>query len=153
MRNLETPDVPIQDLEDAPYAGQPMRLCIHERDFELGNWIEENIVKAIEQSRKIILVISNNFLESNWCRFELEIARMQSLERGRNLVVPILLEDVSMERMPVGLQWIVRKHTYIEWNGNTGDHEEFWIRLKEVLANVENNSFSCECGRTVLNLQ
>ena len=78
---------------------------------------------------------------------------MQSLERGRNLVVPILLEDVSMERMPVGLQWIVRKHTYIEWNDNTDAHAEFWIRLKEVLANVENNSFSCECGRTVLNLQ
>ena len=129
---------------------QPMRLCIHERDFELGNWIEENIVTAIEQSRRILLVVSNHFLNSNWCRFELEMARMHSMERGRNIVVPILLEDVPFEEMPASLQLIIRKHTYIEWKPEAENHEEFWDRLTDVMSNVENNAFVCECGRAVV---
>ena len=42
--------------EDAPPCGEygdgvTFRLCIHERDFELGNGIEENILNAIQSSR------------------------------------------------------------------------------------------------------
>ena len=150
--NLETSGEQQGD-ENPDAIREPMRLCIHERDFQLGNWIEENIVTAIEQSRQIILVVSNHFLESKWCRFELEVARMQSLERGRNLIVPILLEDVSLENMPASLQFIVRKHTYIEWKGNEELRGEFWRRLTDVLSNMENNVFRCECGRTTYDSQ
>ena len=150
--NLEAPGEQGGD-ETSDGIREPMRLCIHERDFQLGNWIEENIVTAIEQSRQIILVVSNHFLESNWCRFELEVARMQSLERGRNLIVPILLENVSLEIMPASLQFIVRKHTYIEWKEDEVLHGEFWRRLTEVLSSMENNVFRCECGRTTQDLQ
>ena len=145
ITHMETPNN--DDSEHNDLFRKPMRLCIHERDFELGNWIEENIVTAIEQSRRIILVISSNFLNSNWCRFELEMARMHSMERGRNIVVPILMGNVAFEDMPASLQLIVRKHTYIEWKEETGDHEEFWDRLRDVLSNVEDNAFVCECGR------
>ena len=42
--------------EDVPPCGEcgdgvTFRLCIHERDFELGNGIEENILNAIQSSR------------------------------------------------------------------------------------------------------
>ena len=145
ISHLESPMLDGRD--DLPFSRKKMHLCVHERDFEPGKWIEENIVTAIEQSRSVLVVISKNFLNSNWCRFELEMARMQSMERGSNIVIPILMEDVSFEEMPGSLRMIVRKHTYIEWKEETGDHEEFWERLADVLSNVEKNTFVCECGR------
>ena len=60
--NLETSGEQRGD-ENPDAIREPMRLCIHERDFQLGNWIEENIVTAIEQSRQIILVVSSHFWE------------------------------------------------------------------------------------------
>ena len=126
-----------------------LRLCIHQRDFELGNSIEENILTAMEQSKKVILVVSHSFVQSNWCKFEMEIARMQSLERGRNLVVPIMLQPVRMEEMTASLKWMVRRHTYIEWKEDSSGQEEFWKRLRRVLRDPGLESWICECGRTV----
>ena len=116
ITHLETPNN--DDSENDEMFRKPMRLCIHERDFELGNWIEENIVIAIERSRRIILVISSNFLNSNWCRFELEMARMHSMERGRNIVVPILMGNVAFGDMPASLQMIVRNTIHRMERGN-----------------------------------
>ena len=59
------------------------QLCIHDRDFLPGRPIEDNIVRAIENSRKTILVLSENFLTSHWCELEMQIARMESFDRGK----------------------------------------------------------------------
>ena len=149
VRNELIPNMESTEDLNSGIEGNGMRFCIHERDFELGNWIEENIVSAIEQSRKVILVISANFLASNWCRFELEISRMQSLERGRNLVVPVLLETIDFASMPSSLQWLVRKYTYIEWTEHPSSREEFWDRLRQVLTETNSEQLVCECGRHV----
>ena len=150
VRNELIPNMESSEDPNSGIEGHGMRFCIHERDFELGNWIEENIVSAIEQSRKVILVISANFLASNWCRFELEISRMQSLERGRNLVVPVLMETIDFANMPSSLQWLVRKHTYIEWKDHAIGAEQFWARLRDVLKETGDDHVYCECGRIVL---
>ena len=150
VRNELIPNMESSGDPNSGIEGHGMRFCIHERDFELGNWIEENIVSAIEQSRKVILVISANFLASNWCRFELEISRMQSLERGRNLVVPVLMETIDFANMPSSLQWLVRKHTYIEWKDHAIGAEQFWARLRDVLKENGDDHVFCECGRSVL---
>jgi toll-like receptor 2 len=39
-------------------------LCLHERDFQLGSFIMDNIVENIEKSRRVLFVLSNNFLQS-----------------------------------------------------------------------------------------
>ena len=150
VRNELIPNMESSEDPNSGIEGNGMRFCIHERDFELGNWIEENIVSAIEQSRKVILVISANFLASNWCRFELEISRMQSLERGRNLVVPVLLETIDFENMPSSLQWLVRKHTYIEWGDDQSARKDFFIRLHQALTEKSSDPIICECGRNIL---
>ena len=71
------------------------RLCIHERDFVPGELIEENILRSIESSRKTIVVLSRNFLKSPWCEFELQIARKECIERGRDLIIAVMLEPVA----------------------------------------------------------
>jgi len=93
----------------------------------------------MEESRKVILVISRNFTRSNYCKYEIDLARMLSVEKGRNLIVPVMLEDVRMEDMSDSLRWIVRKLTYIERPQWEPDREEFWQRLRETV--TESYSF------------
>lgn len=40
------------------------KLCLHERDFVLGSRILDNIEESMESSRFMIVVLSNNFMES-----------------------------------------------------------------------------------------
>ncbi len=104
---------------------QPMRLCIHQRDFEVGAPIEENIVKAIRNSRKTLLVISRRFLTSNWCHFEIQMARMVSIERGRDVILPILIDSESdilnNENLTKTLHNILKRRTYLQWPSDRSD--------------------------------
>jgi len=112
---------------------QSIRLCVHERDFLLGENIIDNIWSKMDKSRKVILVISRNFTRSNYCKYEIDMARMLSVEKARNLIVPVMLEDVSIRDMSDSLRWIVRKLTYIEWPQWEPDREEFWQRLHDTV--------------------
>ena len=42
------------------------RLCIHHRDFLAGCDILDNIEQAIRSSRKVLVIMSENFLRSDW---------------------------------------------------------------------------------------
>jgi TIR domain/Leucine rich repeat len=52
-----------------------VRICLHERDFQVGLSILENIIQCMDQSRCLLLVISESFLKSNWCSFEMHLAQ------------------------------------------------------------------------------
>ena len=67
----------------------------------------------------------------------MNLARVQSVQKGRNLFVPIILEPTDIEAMSDGLRWIVRKLTYIEWpreDHRVADRTEFWQKLRDALA-------------------
>jgi len=119
---------------------QSIRLCVYERDFLPGENILDNIWSKMEESRKVILVISRNFTRSNYCKYEIDLARMLSVEKARNLIVPVMLEDVRMEDMSDSLRRIVRKLTYIEWPQWEPDREEFWQRLHDTV--IDSGQFS-----------
>jgi hypothetical protein len=59
------------------------------------------------RSRKIILVISSSFLKSKWGKYELEMARMHMFQQNREMLIVIILEDMSINRMPTRLSSIV----------------------------------------------
>jgi hypothetical protein len=49
---------------------QGLRVCIDYRDFEIGVTTLENIINATKQSRKTLIVMTPNWLESEWATFE-----------------------------------------------------------------------------------
>ena len=44
----------------------------------------ENIVECIDKSRKFLLVLSDSFLQSQWCQFETHVAITQMVENDRS---------------------------------------------------------------------
>jgi hypothetical protein len=50
----------------------------------IGNSIGENIIQAIDSSRKVIFIITENFLNSDWGSYELEMTRMHAFQRDND---------------------------------------------------------------------
>ena len=112
------------------------RLCIHERDFVPGGLIEENILRSIESSRKTIVVLSRNFLKSPWCEFELQIAKRECIERGRDLIIAVMLEPLPDDiKISSSVERLIRKNTYIEWPADPSERMHFWNQMRSVLTN------------------
>ena len=115
-----------------------IRLCVHERDFPPGEDILANIWNKMEHSRKTILVLSKSFAKSHYCNYGVQLARMNSVEQARNLIIPVLLEPLDINDMSECLRWIVRKLTYIEWPQYEADRKEFWQKLRQAIADYDN---------------
>jgi succinyl-CoA synthetase alpha subunit len=45
-------------------------LSLDEKTFIAGNSIGENIIQAIDSSRKVIFIITENFLNSDWGSYD-----------------------------------------------------------------------------------
>ncbi|XP_048745873.2 toll-like receptor 13 [Ostrea edulis] len=110
-----------------------MKLCLHERDFEIGKMIIDNITDTMQKSRKILLILSNNFAESHWCRFETMMAQIRSMNDGENMVVVILLERIQTKNITNSLHVLLNTTTYIEWKNKENEKELFWQRLVSAL--------------------
>ncbi|XP_033122969.1 toll-like receptor 13 [Anneissia japonica] len=109
------------------------RLCVDFRDFIVGGAITDNISDAIKYSRKMLVVVTENFAKSEWCYFEMEMARTRMFDNHEDILVVVILEHVASRNMPTLLQKILRKKTYIEWTQSPDGQKVFWTRLATAL--------------------
>lgn len=109
-----------------------LKLCIHERDFQAGAFINDNIVTNIEASEKVIVVLTNAFARSGWCMFELKVAHSKLIEDETEVIV-ILLEKIYTKNMNQSLRVLFDTTTYIEWTEDAVGQELFWLKLRNAL--------------------
>ena len=121
----------VPELEDR----RQFRLLVHDRDFRAGEFVNDNIMQAITSSRKTLILMSKGFLKSEWCIFEMNMARMESIKTGRNVVCLIKLEDVPVDGLPLEILDIIRQQTYIERPTNEDHMDMFWDRVQSALKN------------------
>ncbi|KAM7414986.1 hypothetical protein PAMA_019686 [Pampus argenteus] len=68
-----------------------LQVCYHERDFTPGRTVLENMSDCIQESQKVLLVLSPEFMRSRWCLLEANMSLFRDcLERKP--IVPVLLE-------------------------------------------------------------
>ncbi|XP_063074201.1 toll-like receptor 1 [Engraulis encrasicolus] len=116
--------------------GAGLSLCIHERDFVPGQWIVDNIINCVEDSYKTIFVLSQNFVQSDWCNYELFFAQHRAISVDQDSVVFILLEPIPPDSLPrrfLKLRTLLRKQTYLEWPKNDCKKHLFWKSLRSML--------------------
>uniref|UniRef100_A0A182PWR2 TIR domain-containing protein n=1 Tax=Anopheles epiroticus TaxID=199890 RepID=A0A182PWR2_9DIPT len=101
------------------------KLCWHVRDFMPGEMIATQITKAVEESRRTIIVLSPHYLESVWGQMEFNTAYLQSLEVKRNRVIPIIYQDIGdIDQLDPELRAYLKTNTYVQW-----DDPWFWDKL------------------------
>lgn len=124
---------------------ESINVCLHERDFMVGCGILENIVSCMDRSRCLLLLVSENFLLSQWCQFEMNLAQHRLLETRRDKLIIVLLEDIPVSKQPKTLKYLMRTKTYIKWPalGSNSEKQLFWKRLKKAITTTkwENDSY------------
>uniref|UniRef100_A0A493SZM5 TIR domain-containing protein n=2 Tax=Anas platyrhynchos TaxID=8839 RepID=A0A493SZM5_ANAPP len=117
-------------------AEPPYRLCIHERDFVPGRWIIDNIVENIENSAKVIFVLSRSFVDSEWCNYELYFAHQRAVGLGYQDVILVVKEPIDVRGLPrrfARLRKMLGSRTYLEWPREPGRQPFFWMQLRSLL--------------------
>ncbi|EEB11359.1 toll, putative [Pediculus humanus corporis] len=110
------------------------KLCLHYRDFPVNAFIADTIVQAVESSRRTIMVLSENFIKSEWCRFEFKSAHHQVLRDRRKRLIVVLLGEVPQKDLDPDIRLYLKTNTYLQW----GD-KLFWEKLRFALPDVPNN--------------
>ncbi|XP_041649605.1 toll-like receptor 21 [Cheilinus undulatus] len=120
--------------------GSSFRLCLHHRDFEPGRYIVDNIVTAVYSSRKTICVVSRNFLSSEWCSLEIQLASYRLFDEHWDVLLLVFLEPISERQLSSyhRMRKVMLKKTYLQWpSSNCTDpiqaQELFWNQLRRAM--------------------
>ncbi|XP_024862853.1 toll-like receptor 2 type-2 [Kryptolebias marmoratus] len=113
-----------------------LRLCLHNRDFVPGGLIQDNIMDAIEKSRKTLFILSRHFVRSEWCKYELDYSHFRLFDQNDDAVVLILLEPIDKDKIPkrfCRLRNFMNSRTYLEWPYDHDQIPVFWQNLRAVI--------------------
>lgn len=120
--------------------GSSFKICLHHRDFEPGRYITDNIVSAVYSSRKTICVVSRNFLNSEWCSLEIQLASYRLFDEHRDVLLLVLLEPISDRQLSSyhRMRKVMLKKTYLQWPGpDCTDPPQaqdlFWNKLRRAI--------------------
>lgn len=101
------------------------RLCLRYRDLPMSGYVAEAITEAIECSHRTVIVLSEQFLKSEWCRFELKSAHRESHCNRKHKLVLVLVDKMSFKMIPPDAKACFRNAPVIRW----GD-KRFWEKLR-----------------------
>ncbi|XP_045456021.1 protein toll-like [Melitaea cinxia] len=101
----------------------PLKICVHYRDWVIGDYIPAQISRSVDQSRYTIIVLSRNFVESMWGRMEFRTAH------AKDRVIILMLEDLSADKsLDPELRAYISMKTYVK-----ADDPLVWERLRDAV--------------------
>jgi hypothetical protein len=96
------------------------------RDWTPGEYIESQVQDSVRKSRRTLAILSENYVNSSWCRGEFMVAHAHAAQDGVGRVIVVVYGDVpAKESMDEPLRAYVNMKTYLKW----GD-PLFWERLR-----------------------
>nr|QFE31815.1 toll-like receptor 2-1 [Sillago sinica] len=133
-------------------AEPPLQLCLHKRDFVPGGWILDNIMDAIEKSHRTLFILSQHFVNSEWCKYELDYTHFRLFDHNDDTVVLILLEPINKDTIPkkfCKLRRVMNSRTYLEWPDNDNQVPMFWQSLRTAIRRPEADDDGNDIHETV----
>ena len=120
-------------------------LCIHYRDFPVGGSIYHTIAERMNDSKNIILVVSDVAMASRMCQFEMDEAQRQTIEQRKQILL-IKLGSITRPLPDTTVAFLLDRHTYLEWSDDHKSHKLFWAKLVGHLYNdFQGSSNRCCC--------
>ena len=107
------------------------KLCLHERDFAIGRSITDNIVDFMAKSKHCLIILSENYLKSEWCDFETKVAQYIMKDK----LSMIVLDDGITEKSSLSnvIKSLVKTQTFLLWDEKD---VKFWRRMDEALNKI-----------------
>ncbi len=73
-----------------------LHVCIDYRDFDIGAPILLNIENAVEQSHKTLLILTPNWIKSEWATFESLLSQTHDPTNLNRRLLPVLVESCAL---------------------------------------------------------
>ncbi len=118
-----------------PLEKIPFKICIPERDFGPGDFKSQKIIKGVQASKRTIIVLSQNFIDSGWCQFEFAQAHLKMLEdESFKLLLITIEEPKALQNIPKLVKHYINSRTYL-----MKDDKLFWEKLLYQMPKVTKN--------------
>ena len=101
------------------------KLLLHYRDWLVGGSIADSILDSVDNSKRMILVLTDNYVKSEWCHYEFKMAHHNVITEGKNRIIVILLSDDLPKNMGSDLKLYTKTTTYLRY-----DDPWFWDKLR-----------------------
>ena len=87
------------------------RVVWHHRDFTVGVSSQQNMEEFIQKSRKIVIIITQAFLQSDHCKNEYAIAYSRLDDNKENCIVTVLMSSCPVPNEIKFLRHLNFKHS------------------------------------------
>ncbi|XP_061193394.1 toll-like receptor 13 [Saccostrea echinata] len=102
-----------------------IKVWLKDRDSIPGDWEAEEIVKCINESRKVLFVITECFLESGWASYAVQMAVTHAFHNQRQSSIVVIIKDnIPLERLPNDIKNIWWCIEYLRWPIGNGENED-----------------------------
>lgn len=111
-------------------------VCYYERDFPIGVSIPAAAAFVVAASKRTLLLVSNAFAKSHWCRWETQLAEYQQLFFGEgkidglsDVLIIVKLEEIEKKLVTSTLKYLMKTRIYLEWSEHPIKEKIFWEKL------------------------
>ncbi|XP_050396232.1 toll-like receptor 2 type-1 [Patella vulgata] len=91
---------------------------ISERDAVGGSLKITSTLDNMDGSRFVLLCLSNSYVQDHWCEYETYMAIERSIYEGHDVLIVVLLEDISSVNMNKTIHKLVKNYNFILWGTN-----------------------------------
>ncbi|XP_062566876.1 toll-like receptor 2 type-2, partial [Saccostrea cucullata] len=111
-----------------------IKAWLKDKDSTPGKWEAEEIVKCINESRKVLFVITECFLESGWASYAVQMAVTHAFHNQRqSSIVVIIKDDIPLERLPNDIKNIFWCIEYLRWPTERESDDLIMVELPNLL--------------------
>lgn len=116
-----------------------LKICLPNRDFSPNVRTYGSITRAIHNSKKIICIVTEAFLEDRWCMYQLQMAEEDRVHReDSDCIVFIFFSPPSEEDMrgvdrSLFLVSLIEQRSYALFPKIEAERALFWQKLVDVL--------------------
>ncbi|XP_022342396.2 uncharacterized protein LOC111136087 [Crassostrea virginica] len=121
--------------EEQPFNGE-FKLFFHDRDSLPGSSVMSNITDNMEKSKKVIIVLTEEYLSSDQYKFEIELAVKLKTESIIDDIIVVNVSGVPFDKIPKCLHRRVSKNDFLEWEEEENAMQVFKQRLIDQLRRV-----------------
>lgn len=115
----------VHDILLKRFEANDLKICIHHRDFDVGESITENIKKYMDKSWKIVVIMSNNFTKSEWCQWEVDLIQERRRRYGKDALVLIMYRQIDTSHMTNSVKALLDTTPHLTYKDGFGE-DLFW---------------------------
>ncbi|XP_022302850.2 toll-like receptor 4 [Crassostrea virginica] len=111
-----------------------LKISLPDKDFIPGLSKVEQMLQCIDDSRKVVFIVTEKFLENGWSSYNVQMVVTHAFhnKRERSIIV-IIKDDIPIERMPRDLKFVWWSIINIRWPHCEENMEFFWDEITAAL--------------------